>query len=115
MLTRRTYRVLAVACLACTAVSTVPARATPDSPPVNSTPSAPTDIPALVRQLGDADFRTREAAHNRLREIGKPAMPALRDALSGDDPEVCSRADSLLRQIERPRIPPGWFTDPTGW
>jgi len=110
MLTRRTSRVLAVACLACTAVSPVPARATPDSPAVQST-----DIPALVRQLGDADFRTREAAHKRLREIGKPAMPALRDALSGDDPEVCSRADSLLRQIERPRIPPGWFTDPTGW
>ena len=110
MLTRRTYRVLAVACLACTAPFTTTARATPQSP----SPEA-TDIPALVGQLGDADFRTREAATKKLREIGKPAAPALRDALAGDDPEVCSRADSLLRQIERPRIPGGWFTDFSTW
>src|SRR6476620_4243249 len=67
-------------------------------------PAAPSeDIPALIRQLGDPDFRHREAATQRLKEIGKPAAPALREALGGGDPEVCARADSLLRQIERPR------------
>ena len=110
MLTRRTCRVLAVACLACTAARTQPVRATPESPSPGTT-----DVPALVEQLGHADFRTREAATKKLREIGKPAMPALREALAGDDPEVCSRADSLLRQIERPRIPGGWFGDFSNW
>ena len=114
MLTQRTFRVLAVACLACTASTDAPAAATPDSPPAPAV-GEPSDIPALVQQLGDADFRVREAAGRKLREIGKPAMPALREALTCGDPEICSRADSLLRQIERPRIPSGWFSDFTGW
>ena len=113
MLTRRTPRVLAAACLAYTAFLPATARATPTLPAEPQAAAA--DVPALVRQLGDADFRTREAATKRLREIGKPAAPALREALTGDDPEVSSRADSLLRQIERPRIPDGWFTDPANW
>jgi hypothetical protein len=73
------------------------------------------DVATLIRQLGDGDFRVREAATRRLREIGKSAVPALREALAGGDPEVCARADSLLRQIERPRIPPGWFRNFTDW
>jgi hypothetical protein len=75
-------------------------------------PAAPEpapDVPALIRQLGDADFRKREAATQRLKEVGKAAAPALREALTGSDPEVCARAEALLRQLERPRIPSGWF------
>ena len=116
MLTRRSFRVLAAACFAsalAALAALTPAAGATESPPESIARSD--DIAALVRHLGDADFRTREAASKRLREIGKPAVPALREALGGEDPEVCSRADSLLRQIERPSIPEGWFRTFANW
>jgi len=121
MLTRRPRSSLAVACFAWGTLSLTPAA--PAAPLANARdlpapgPAAPTagDVPGLIRQLGDADFRVREAATRRLREIGKSAVPALREALASADPEVCSRADSLLRQVERPRIPPGWFRNVNNW
>ena len=76
---------------------------------------APPDVSDLIRQLGDPDFRKREAATERLKEMGKAAAPALREALGGSDPEVCARADALLRQLERPRIPAGWFGQFNQW
>ena len=78
-------------------------------------PASPLDAPhTLARQLGDDDFRVREAAAKRLKEMGKTALPALRQALGSADPEVCSRADALIRQIEKPRIPSGWFVARNG-
>ena len=121
MLTRRPRRSLAAACFTWGALSLIPASpaaptANPQSlPPPGSPAEVSNDVPTLIRQLGDGDFRTREAATRKLREIGKSAVPALREALASNDPEVCSRADSLLRQIERPRIPPGWFRNFTDW
>ena len=116
MLTRRSSRVLALACLVLGVLSVPAAAQSLQQPPARAAPGAQgDDIPSLVRQLGDADFRVREQATRRLRDIGKPAMPALREALGSDDPEVCSRADSLLRQIEKPRIPQGWFRNFNGW
>jgi hypothetical protein len=105
-------------CLACSAAGAAPDSAplglpgapgaTPQQP---APPAAPLDAAhQLVRQLGHDDFRVREAATKRLKDMGKTAMPALREALSSPDPEVCSRADALVRQIERPRVPNGWFT-----
>ena len=90
-------------------ISCVAALATPTAAHANA------DVPALIRQLGDADFRVREAATDKLRAIGRAALPALREATSGDDPEVCSRADALVRQIERPRVPAGWFHQFSNW
>ena len=107
MLTR-CPRVLALACFAWGTVSFAPPARAQSLP-------GDADVPALIRQLGDADFRTREEATRKLRALGKAAVPALRNALRGGDPEVCSRADSLLRQIERPRIPAGWFQNFTNW
>lgn len=122
MLTRRTSRLFATACLAVPTGWTPPSApaALPTRPPAAATSPAARDdntpdVASLVRQLGDADFRNREAAAQRLKEIGNPAVPALREALAGADPEVCSRADSLLRQIERPRIPAGWFQNFVNW
>src|SRR5688572_20635753 len=94
-------------------ISCVAALATATAAPANANAAA--DVPALIRQLGDADFRAREAATEKLRAIGRPALPALREATAGDDPEVCSRADALVRQIERPRIPAGWFHQFSNW
>ena len=103
MLARRSSRfIVLTSCLLVTAA--LPAAAEP----------AP-DVPALIRQLGDADFRKREAATQRLKELGKAAAPALREAMGGSDPEVCARAEALLRQLERPRIPAGWFGQFNQW
>lgn len=85
--------------------------AAPD--PASAAP--PADVAALVRELGDPDFRRREAATQRLRQLGGAAAPALREAAAGGDPEVCARAESLLRQLERPRIPEGWFREFQNW
>jgi WD40 repeat protein len=38
------------------------------------------EIARLVKQLGSTDFRTREAATKRLKEIGQPALDALGEA-----------------------------------
>jgi len=68
------------------------------------------DVHALVDQLGDADFKTREAATEKLKELGAAALPALKEAIAAAaDPEVCSRADALVRGIERPRVPSDWL------
>jgi hypothetical protein len=65
---------------------------------------------ALVKQLGDPDFKVREAAAKRLKDLGRDALPALTEALAqGKDPEVCSRADALMRRIQRPAIPGDWL------
>ena len=67
---------------------------------------------ALVKQLGDADFKAREAAAARLKELGRDALPALTEALAAaSDPEVCSRADALMRRIQRPPVPREWLED----
>lgn len=63
------------------------------------------EVPALIRQLGDDDFQKREAASQSLRQIGKDALPALRQAQTDPNPEVQSRADSLIKEIEEPPAP----------
>src|SRR5687768_1563107 len=89
--------------LAASAVATAAAQDAPDAP-------APDDIPSLINQLGDVDFKVREAASNRLKEMGAAALPALKEAVTASqDPEICSRADALVRQIERPRVPADWL------
>lgn len=84
-----------------------PAPASEDAP---LSAAQPPDAQSLVARLGDADFKVREAASERLKAMGPAALPALKDAIaSSQDPEVCSRADSLVRQIERPRVPRDWL------
>ena len=56
----------------------------------------------LVRKLGAESYRDRLEAEKQLREIGKDALPALREAVEqGVDPEAGWRAKRLVRQIER--------------
>ena len=57
------------------------------------------EIPKLIAQLGDDRWRVREAATQRLSEIGTPAEPALREAVQSPDLEVKARAQSLLNAI----------------
>ena len=57
-------------------------------------------IAALIKQLGDDEWRTREAASKALAEIGRPALEALKKAATtSKDAEVVWRAEALVKQI----------------
>jgi hypothetical protein len=73
--------------------------------------AAAPQVKALIDQLGDAKYDRREDAAKKLKAIGRPALPALKEALTSDDPEIVSRARALIRRIEiRPLPQP----DPAG-
>ena len=59
------------------------------------------EIARLIKQLGDDDFKRRQAASTRLREVLADALAALADARKHADPEIASRADALIRQVSR--------------
>src|SRR5438874_3600279 len=56
------------------------------------------DIARLVKQLGSSDYRTRNAATNRLTAIGEPALDALGKA--NDTLEMRRRAEAIVAAIE---------------
>ena len=57
-------------------------------------------IASLIRQLGDDEFKKREAASKELDAIGEPALGALRKAAaSSEDPEVRRRANRVLAVV----------------
>ncbi len=56
-------------------------------------------IPALIRQLGDPSWRTREKAARELVEIGEEAGPYLERALESKDAEVRWRAEGIMGKI----------------
>jgi uncharacterized protein (TIGR03067 family) len=58
------------------------------------------DAERLIQQLGSPDFAQREAATQRLKVLGEPALDALRKAASSDDAEVRRRAKGLIEDIE---------------
>lgn len=59
---------------------------------------------SLISRLGDADVEVRARAEAALTEIGKPAIPFLREACRSADPEIAARARQLLAKIEPLRI-----------
>ncbi len=107
--------VASVACLALVAHAEPPTTAPSSDQQANINPSpvpeaGPTTAPTgemrdLIGQLGDGDFHVRERAAARLKEIGKPALPALRQALSAADPEIQMRAQELIDAISHPALP----------
>ena len=58
-------------------------------------------IKQLIKDLGADEANTREKATKELKEIGEPALPALKEAVKSDDPEVSWRSMIILRAIER--------------
>ncbi len=67
---------------------------------------------ALVAGLGAETFAAREAAARALDALGAAALPALRRAAEGDDPEVSRRARDLVRRVER-RLDADKLLEPT--
>lgn len=55
------------------------------------------EIQGLIVKLGDADAMLRAAARRRLKEIGAPATPFLREQVDHADPEVQSAVRELLK------------------
>lgn len=80
-------------------------KADPVPPAAKQEPKSAPDaaaLKALVERLGAESYRERLDAEKQLREVGKEALPALREALDqGADAETEWRARRLIRQIER--------------
>jgi hypothetical protein len=57
----------------------------------------------LVKQLGDPDFRVREAAAKKLRDLGARAIPALHAGTRDPDPEVARRSREVLAAVRADR------------
>ncbi|QOV90483.1 OmpH family outer membrane protein [Humisphaera borealis] len=87
-------------------VDKAPAAPAPDVQPAAEKPQ-PVDpaVVALIDQLGSGEPAIREAASKKLLELGKSAVPTLKQSKDADDPEVRARVRSLIRKAER-RLPP---------
>lgn len=85
------------------AAGIVLAQDAPEKQPAQGAEGLKAKVDALVKQLGSNEFDKRESATERLKKIGKPAIPALKEALKSDDAEVRSRAESLLKELESPQ------------
>ncbi|MDP7035338.1 MAG: PDZ domain-containing protein [Planctomycetota bacterium] len=70
-----------------------------------SPPSAP-EIHSLIQQLGDPEYKVREAASEKLMTIGPPAVLHLKKAIENDDPEISWRAKKLLAKILKKNTKP---------
>jgi hypothetical protein len=57
-------------------------------------------VEQLIRRLGSDSYAEREAAARALEGLGAAALPALRTAARGPDPEVRARAGRLVEAIE---------------
>lgn len=62
----------------------------------NVDPKIKDEVKQLVAQLAATDYAQRESAEKRLAELGRLAIPALKEALKSPDPEVQFRAERLL-------------------
>ncbi|MBI1374187.1 MAG: hypothetical protein GC159_15830 [Phycisphaera sp.] len=65
----------------------------------NADPGIKREIARLVKQLGDDQWKLREAASERLAAYGEASADALRTALKSSDLEVVYRAERLLDRM----------------
>jgi hypothetical protein len=62
----------------------------------NVDPRLREDVQKLVAELGDSSYAKREKAEKRLKDLGRLAIPSLKEALKNKDTEVVMRAERLL-------------------
>ncbi len=55
---------------------------------------------ALIKELANENFQTREEATRTIWEMGDTALSALQEAANGSDPEQAFRARDLIRKIQ---------------
>jgi hypothetical protein len=82
-------------------------RPDPDASPKVDGSKAAKLAAELVKKLGSDDYATREDADKRLREIGKPAIPAVTAGRDAKDVEVADRCKAILAYIaKKDKLPP---------
>ena len=54
-------------------------------------------LQVLADQLGNSQYKIREAAEEKLKELGSLAVPVLRKSMTASDPEIAFRAERLLQ------------------
>lgn len=59
------------------------------------------EVKSLIVKFGASFYKVRDAATNRIVEIGPLALPALRKILEHEDPEVPHRAELAVEGIEK--------------
>jgi hypothetical protein len=75
--------------------------ATPQSAGDAAAVAPATSLDALIRNLADPSFKTREEATRQIWRVGEGALAALEAAAAvDDDPEMTYRAGELIRKIE---------------
>ena len=57
------------------------------------------DLSPLIKQLGDDEFKVREAAATKIRAAGPGAIPQLKEGLKSSDGEVVSRCRELIKVL----------------
>ncbi|MGE5192799.1 MAG: hypothetical protein ACM3U2_09870 [Deltaproteobacteria bacterium] len=68
----------------------------------NVNPRLRDDVQKLVAELGDSSYAKREQAEKRLKDLGRLAIPSLKEALKNKDLEVVMRAERLLLLQKEP-------------
>lgn len=71
------------------------------------------DIARLIQQLGDRKFSVRQSATKSLKALGRPAIPALRNAQANGKPEVKLRVAGILEHILGTASRKTFLKDPT--
>jgi hypothetical protein len=62
----------------------------------NADPQLGQEVDKLIAQLGDPKFSLREAAHERIVEMGPLAFVSLNKAVNHSDPEIAIRCERIL-------------------
>ncbi len=62
-------------------------------------PAIGDDLDKLIAQLGNADWKRREAAMSEIRKLGNIAKPRLQEAVKNKDTEIVYRAEQLLEGL----------------
>jgi|GEM_PF-1959888 len=102
-------RLIAIACLSVLLLPPVgrfaaAAAAATTTADLDSTATA--ELKTLIDQLGDSDFAKREDAARQIKALGRPTVPALKEAArTSEDPEIVSRAQALIKRIEIRPVP----------
>ncbi len=76
------------------------AAAAPDGPPESSLNVPEKPLAALIADLSNEKFGTREEASRKIWSMGESALPALQQVAAGKDPEQAYRARELIRKIQ---------------
>ena len=78
----------------------LPVPGSPASRPAKLTDEQIAKLKGLLKDLGAADFQTREAAEAAIKKMGAAALPHVREHLKDKDAEVAERAGRIARYLE---------------